>query len=308
MSTIMKSFLAGSMVITLMACAATSGNPADKETVLKFYDFLSNPGSESHAEAFNAATTANWESVGNYSGKNKNKQAFTGQVGGFGQLMPDLNWAVQDMHQDGNTITVRSRATGTPQGPLFGVNGEGQSFDILTIDIHELEGGKIARSYHVEDWSGALQQLTTPKAQKSKVAVAEGQKTLAVAQKFLMAAGSGDGATIIDLMADDFVWHNEGDPSVPWIGSWEGKEEVMGTFMPKFGAGLKVTSWSTDYSFASGDQAVFVGSMSAIANNTGVNTGNFSWAVRVNVENGKVKSWNWFEDSFAVSQAYRGRK
>ena len=311
MTTMMKSILAGTAAIALVACAAPSessgANSADKETVQKFYDFLSNPGSESHAEAFKAATTAGWESIGNYSGKNKNKQAFTGQVGGFGKLMPDLKWAVQDIHQDGNVVTVRSRATGTPKGPLFGVNGEGQSFDILTIDIHELEGGKIARSYHVEDWAGALQQLTTSKAQEAKMAAAEGQKTLAVAEKFLMAAGSGDGATLMELMADDFVWHNEGDPSVPWIGNWEGKKEVMGTFMPKFGAGLKVTSWSTDYKFASGNQAVFVGSMSAIANNTGVDTGKFSWVVRVHVENGKVKSWNWFEDSFAVSQAYHGK-
>jgi hypothetical protein len=39
------------------------------------------------------------------------------------------------------------------------VNGEGRSFDILTIDIHELEDGVIVRTYHVEDWAGALQQL-----------------------------------------------------------------------------------------------------------------------------------------------------
>ena len=78
--------------------------------------------------------------------------------------------------------------------------------------------------------------------------------------------------------------------------------------MPKFSAGLKTTSWTTDYSFANGDQAVFIGSMSAIANNSGVDTGKFSWAVRVHVEEGKVKSWNWFEDSYAVSKAYHAKK
>lgn len=133
----------------------------------------------------------------------------------------------------------------------------------------------------------------------------QGQETLEIAQKFLVAAGSGDGATLSDLMADDFVWHNEGDDSLPWIGNWEGKDTVLGTFMPAFGAGLSTTSWTTDYSMASGDQAVFMGTMSAIANNSGADTGTFSWAVRVHVADGKVKSWNWFEDSFAVSKAYR---
>ena len=133
----------------------------------------------------------------------------------------------------------------------------------------------------------------------------QSDKTLAVAQSFLEAAGSGNGEKLNELMSDDFVWHNEGDPNIPWIGNWEGKEKVMSTFMPAFGAGLKVTSWSTDYSFSKADQAVFIGSMSAIANNTGKDTGKFSWAVRVNVKDGKVKSWNWFEDSFAVSKAYK---
>ncbi len=64
-------------------------------------------------------------------------------------------------YQDGDKVIVRSRATGTPVAPLFGVDGEGRSFDILTIDIHELDDGVIVRSYHVEDWSGALQQLAS---------------------------------------------------------------------------------------------------------------------------------------------------
>ncbi|MEB8431699.1 nuclear transport factor 2 family protein [Cocleimonas sp. KMM 6892] len=135
----------------------------------------------------------------------------------------------------------------------------------------------------------------------------QSDKTLAVAQSFLNAAGSGDGKTLNELMSDDFVWHNEGDPNIPWIGNWEGKEKVMGTFMPAFGAGLKVTSWSTDYSFSKADQAMFMGTMSAIANNSGVDTGKFTWAVRVHVKDGKVKSWNWLENSYAVSKAYNSK-
>lgn len=132
----------------------------DSATVQSFYDLLSNPTSQDHVAAFEASITDDWESIGNYSGKNKNREGFLGQIGGFGQLVPDLNWAIEDTHQDGNFVTVRSRATGTPVGPMFGVDGEGRSFEIMTIDIHELEDGKIARSYHVEDWAGALGQLS----------------------------------------------------------------------------------------------------------------------------------------------------
>lgn len=157
MKNALKILVSASIAVASMASNAFADNG---ETVQKFYDLLSNPGSQSHATEFAAATADSWESVGNYSGDNKSRDAFLGQMGFFAKLIPDLEWTVQAMHQDGNFVTVRSRATGTPTGPLFGVDGEGRGFDILTIDIHELEDGKIVRSYHVEDWAGALQQLS----------------------------------------------------------------------------------------------------------------------------------------------------
>ncbi|MEO0752797.1 MAG: ester cyclase [Pseudomonadota bacterium] len=142
-----------------LAATSTAAVADDKATVQTFYDLLSNPGSEELAASFLEAASENWESVGNYSGENESRDEFVGQMGFFAQLIPDLSWAVQAMHQDGDFITVRSRATGTPTGPFFGVDGEGRSFDILTIDIHELDDGVIVRTYHVEDWASALQQL-----------------------------------------------------------------------------------------------------------------------------------------------------
>lgn len=146
-----------SAAFAAIASVATADN---KETVSVFYDLLSDPGNASLVEAFQDVTTPEWISIGNYSGKNKSRDAFLGQMGGFAQLMPDIEWAVQAMHEDGNTVVVRSRATATPVAPFLGVDGEGRGFDILTIDIHELEDGKIMRTYHVEDWATALQQLS----------------------------------------------------------------------------------------------------------------------------------------------------
>ncbi len=144
----------------LIAPMAGSALADDKAVVQKFYDFLSNPASDKHAAAIKAATSENWESVGDYSGKDKPRGKFLAQVGGFGKLIPDLNWSVQEMIQEGDKIVVRGRATGTPKGPLFGVDGKGRSFDILTIDIHTVKDGKIVRTFHVEDWAGALRQLS----------------------------------------------------------------------------------------------------------------------------------------------------
>lgn len=148
------------IISLFLAFTSSAAMADDKASVQTFYDFLSNPASEKHAAAFMANTSETWESIGDYSGKSKNREGFVGQIGGFGKLIPDLNWGVEEMLQDGNKFIVRSRATGTPKGPLFGVDGKGRGFDILTIDIHTVEDGKIVRSYHVEDWSTALRQLS----------------------------------------------------------------------------------------------------------------------------------------------------
>jgi len=149
------------VALSLMLLTVASSVMADDKSVVKtFYDFLSNPASEQAAGAFKAAAVSEWQSIGDYSGESKNRDQFIGQVSGlFAKLMPDLNWEIQEMIQEGDKVVVRGRATGTPKGPLFGVDGMGKSFDILTIDIHTVEDGKIVRSYHLEDWAGALQQL-----------------------------------------------------------------------------------------------------------------------------------------------------
>ncbi len=150
-----------SAALSLMLLSLSNVVMADNKAVaMTFYDFLSNPASEEAAGAFKAATADEWQSIGDYSGASKNREQFIGQVSGFfAKLMPDLNWEVQETIQEGDQVVVRSRATGTPNGPLFGVDGMGKSFDILTIDIHTIKDGKIVRSYHLEDWAGALQQL-----------------------------------------------------------------------------------------------------------------------------------------------------
>jgi len=142
--------------------AATLENVAadDKEVVQALYDFLSNPGSETHANAFLATVADDWSSVSDYSGMAESKEEFVTQLKGFAKLIPNLNWAVEEVLQDGNRVIVRGRGTGTPNGPLFGVDGQGNSFELLSIDIHTVEQGKIIQTYHVEDWAGALRQLS----------------------------------------------------------------------------------------------------------------------------------------------------
>src|SRR5712664_4603619 len=49
-------------------------------------------------------------------------------------------------------VIVRGEVTGTPAGDLFGVPHGGKSFRIMAIDIQTIKDGKIARTYHLENW------------------------------------------------------------------------------------------------------------------------------------------------------------
>lgn len=89
------------------------------------------------------------------------RAGFVASLQGFAKAVPDLNWVPQEILQDGSRFTVRSTATGTPVLPFLGVEPKGNSFEIMTIDIHTVANGKIVSSYHVEDWATAMRQLSS---------------------------------------------------------------------------------------------------------------------------------------------------
>lgn len=131
------------------------------------------------------------------------------------------------------------------------------------------------------------------------------QATLDTVMAFMGAMGSGDMDTVIALMDDDMVWHNEGDGSIPWIGPWNGKEEIL-TFLGIFGQNFQTTKWENKDVLASGDTVAIFGDMNGITTHSGKEIGEFTFALRAKVRDGKVVLWNWFEDSYALSQAYNG--
>lgn len=133
----------------------------------------------------------------------------------------------------------------------------------------------------------------------------ESQASLDTVMALMGAMGRGDMAKMDDLMADDMVWLNEGDPSIPWIGPWNGKEAIFG-FLGVFSENFKTTKWENTDILASGDTVAIFGDMNGVTTKSGQEIGDFTFALRAKVRNGKVVLWNWFEDSFAVSQAYHG--
>ena len=156
MNTLVTSAAAAGAALTL-ATAALAG---DRDVVQYFYTHvLSDTRSADLSERMNQVLAPGWASIGDYGGASKRREQFLAQLQGFGKLIPDLNWKIEEMIESGNRYVVRGRATGTPAGEFFGVPPSGKRFEIMSVDIHTVEGGRIVQTYHVEDWATALRQL-----------------------------------------------------------------------------------------------------------------------------------------------------
>jgi predicted ester cyclase len=72
--------------------------------------------------------------------------------------IPDLRWTPQEIIECDDKVVVRSLVTGTPKNTFMGVEPLG-SFSINAIDIHYIKDGQIARTFRVEDWGRAREQI-----------------------------------------------------------------------------------------------------------------------------------------------------
>lgn len=100
----------------------------------------------------------------------------------------------------------------------------------------------------------------------------ESQASLDTVMAFMGAMSKGPDA-MSPLMADDMVWHNEGDTTLPWIGVTKGKEAIF-EFLGVFGANLQTTEWKNTDAFASGDTVAVFGVMNGITPHSGKKSAN----------------------------------
>jgi len=163
MKSLLHSLFAALVVFGLTATPASAGTEKltaaeAKALVQPFYDLLDGKGT---TEAASAALHEDWKSYYSNSGYKGVKKTMGFLSGPLRKMVPDLSWKIQAVSvTDNNEIVVRGRAKGTPAGDrFFGQPVSGKSFTIMSLDVHSVENGKIVKTYHIEDWAGALKQL-----------------------------------------------------------------------------------------------------------------------------------------------------
>jgi predicted ester cyclase len=131
------------------------------DTVRAFYaDILSDPASttsDRYYELFSPEVVSIPTPPGG-----EGAQGMLNTVAYLGNVVPNLSWETREIIELGDgRFVVRGTAKGTPIGPFFGVDpATGKSFEIMSIDLVTVEQGRIVHIYHLEDWTGAVAQLT----------------------------------------------------------------------------------------------------------------------------------------------------
>lgn len=153
-----KALTAIAFAATVISTPVLAG---DVDTVRAFYsDILTDPAgttSERYFEVFSPDVISIPTPPGG-----AGAQGMLNTIGFLGQVVPDLKWEPQDIIEVGDgRFVVRSLFTGTPVVPFFGVDpATGKSFEAMSIDIVTVQNERITMVYHLEDWTGAIAQLT----------------------------------------------------------------------------------------------------------------------------------------------------
>ena len=156
--TVWRLLIAATPLLTSPASAEISAETA-RASVAPFYKALNAESANDSAELIRQTTAPDWVSCRGNDVCNSRDEVIAGIAARL-KSVPDLKWRIRDVLVSGNQVIVRGEATGTPVAEFFGAAPTGKSFKVMSIDVHTFEGGKMVRSYHIEDWMGAVRQVT----------------------------------------------------------------------------------------------------------------------------------------------------
>ena len=130
-----------------------------RSIVAPLYEALNHPAEKDVAALLAKAANPDYRSY-HTNEEWLSRDQLTEVFSGIGAVVPDLRWTIEDIQTFGDQIVVRGKATGTPAGEFWGAKPTGKSFSTMAIDIFTVKSGKLASAYHVENWVGALQQIS----------------------------------------------------------------------------------------------------------------------------------------------------
>ncbi len=87
------------------------------------------------------------------------RDTFPEIIKGFRTAFPDLNATITHLLVDGDLVQVRGEWAGTQLGEMSGMPATGKKVKFVAFDLHRIENGLIAQTWHLEDFMAIMNQL-----------------------------------------------------------------------------------------------------------------------------------------------------
>ena len=161
MSALTHLAIAATMLAAVAPAAAQGLTEANAREIIAPWYSLFNVATRGDVKTIQEQVlTADYESCSGYlPGECWGRDISIKVVSNFSNSIPDMKFDIKETLVAGDRVIVRGEVTGTPAGELFGVPHSGKSFRMMAIDIQTVRDGKIARTFHIENWLSALGQL-----------------------------------------------------------------------------------------------------------------------------------------------------
>jgi ketosteroid isomerase-like protein len=131
-----------------------------RDLIAPWYSLFNVPSRGDVRAIQEAVLTEDYESCAGYlPGECWGRETSIKVVPNFASTIPDMTFEIKEVLVAGDRVVVRGEVTGTPSGELFGVPHSGKSFRIMAVDIQTIRDGRIAKTYHMENWLSAIGQL-----------------------------------------------------------------------------------------------------------------------------------------------------
>lgn len=115
--------------------------------------------SDKNPDLIDEVLAPTWDDIPLAPGQGAGPEGFKPILRGVVATFPDVQISVRDMIQEPGRIGVRAEISGTHLGELFGIAPTGKKVSLRLHDFHMLDGKRITKTWHMEDWFGLFLQL-----------------------------------------------------------------------------------------------------------------------------------------------------
>ena len=126
----------------------------NKELARQFFEQIWNQGDESAIDRFIAEDAA-----GNDPKFGVGRESFRLQWRKWRAAFPDINFAVEEIVAEGDTVVTRWRLTGTHLGEYLGKEATGYKADVDGVSIDRIKGGMVVSGFDAWDSLGFREQI-----------------------------------------------------------------------------------------------------------------------------------------------------